>query len=488
MSGISLSGIASGMKTDEMIESLMKLEKIPYNNLETKKSALSSNQTQIRNLNTSLLALRNAATELMYTTAYNQTSAKVSDNTVISVSSTDTALAGSYNVEVTQLAKKHVVTSAEFTAAATSTLSGSFKLSGKGGTISKDITISSTPPKTNKEMLDQLSKDINAAKAGVTASVIETSPGKLSLVLTSDEFGEASDMNIGTSTGSTGDQVYFGGDQSSLVLLRDLGIKKPGVNETNTKQEAQNAVVKVNGISIISGSNQLKDVVPGTTINLLKEGASSTISIDKDVDKVAEKIQTFVTAYNDAVTLVRSNSAKGAPMQGDSTLRMLQTELNDLVNGFVGGTPGSKNADYTGAFQMLSDLGLEVDKGITSGSLMTGKLSFDQDKFKSAYNSDPESVYKIFGYDGTNNKDAGIAVRIFTSINNWTKSNTGLLAHKLSGYDSEIKMITQQMTDMNARLDLKQKLLEKQFAAMEKALSSLQSQQTWLSNELSSWS
>jgi Flagellar capping protein len=487
MSGISLSGLASGLDTSAMIEALMKLEKIPYTSLETKKTTITNNQTLIRNLNTKVLALRTTATELMYSTAFKQSSAISSDTTSVNVTASETATPGSYSVQVSKLAQKHVVASAEFAAGDSSTLSGTFTLKGKDGTVSKDIDILTGAGVTNQKMLEKLRDDINSAKAGTTASIIETSPGNLTLVLTADNFGENSDIRIGA--GASGSHVYLGGDSSALTLLENLGVKQGGTNATNTKQAAQNAEATVNGIAITSGSNTLKDVVPGLTIDLLKAGSSSTITVDKDATKVASKVQAFVDAYNDAVTLIRESSAKGAVMQGDSTLRMLQQELSDLVNGTIGGKYGDKNADYAGAFSMLSEIGLEIDKGITSGSQMTGKISFDKDKFIEAFKNDSDSVYQLFAYDGSEgNKDGGIAVRMYQSLGAWTKSNTGFLAYKLSGYDSDIKMITEQMDSMNLRLKSKEAKLQAQFAAMESALSSLNNQQSWLNSQIASLS
>jgi len=208
----------------------------------------------------------------------------------------------------------------------------------------------------------------------------------------------------------------------------------------------------------------------------LKENASSTITVGKDTDKIAAKVQAFVDAYNEAITLARSSSAKEAKMQGDSTLRTLQSELSDMINGAVTGS---------GSYKFLFDIGLEIDKGVTSGEAMTGKLSFDKNKFIEAFNKDPESVYKLFSSnEADKNKDKGIAVRFFNGLMNWTKSGTGLLAYKLSGYDADIKFVTQQMTDMNLRLTMKEKKLQSQFSAMETALSSLQNQQSWLSSQI----
>jgi flagellar hook-associated protein 2 len=476
MSGISLNGLASGLNTGEMIEALMKIERIPYTSLETKKAKLSDEQGIIRSLNTKLVTLRSAVSDLMYTSAFNLTSAKASDSSVFSVSSTDQAATGSYNVNVTQLAKKHVVSSKEFDISGSTldpTLSGSFKLYGKGSTTPVSITLNGS---TTKEILSNLKDSINNAKLGVSASVIETSPGKQSLVLTSDKFGENSDIQFGAMPTTPDDHVYIEGADT---LLKNLGIMKSD-DSINTRQPAQNAIAEVNGITITSSSNELKDVLPGVTLTLLKDASSGTITVSKDTDKIASKIQAFVDAYNEAVTLIRSSTAKEAKMQGDSTLRTLQSELNDMITGAVSGA---------GSYKFLFEIGLEIDKGITSGASMTGKLNFDKSKFVDAFNKDPESVYKLFASEeGDKNRNKGISTRLYSTLFNWTKTGTGLLAYKISGYDADIKAVTQQMSDMDMRLKMKEKQLQSQFSAMETALSSLQNQQSWLSNQISALS
>src|SRR5690606_37367037 len=123
---------------------------------------------------------------------------------------------------------------------------------------------------------------------------------------------------------------------------------------------------------------------------------------------------------------------------------------------------------------------------ITNGSEMTGKLSFDKNKFVTAFTKDPDAVYELFAYDGAGSSDDGAAVRLYNSTFNWTRSNTGFLASKITGYDSEIKDITDQMENMDRRLQMKQKQLQLQFSAMETALGQLRNQQSWLSGQISS--
>jgi len=477
MSGVSLNGIASGLDTNKILEELMKIERRPYEALEKKHSTLEEKKNVIRQINTKLSALRLAAADLMYSSSFNLTSAKVADSSVIRVTSTDAAVVNSYDIYVEQLAKKHVVASGEFAAggnALTGLVGEKIRISGKGDTTAKEIELKGS---TDEEILNNLMKDINSADVGVRASIMETSPGKKSLILTSTQFGEDYGMTIGTNSDSEDKRTFI--DASNAVLTGlGLAIDNSGTLELNAKQAAQNAKVTVNGIEITHADNTLDGVIEGVTIELLKEDASTTFDIAKDYELIADKVQKFVDAYNEVIELIRTNTARGALLQGDSTLRALQDELQGMLNAEV-----AENTNY----KYLVSVGLEVDKGVTSGSDMTGKINFDRKKFIEALTANPDEVYRLFAHDDTTpaNKD-GIAMLFNQKLYEWTKFGTGLLAYKVDGFDSEIKNVEDQMESMQRRLELREQQLLKQFSNMEVMLSSLQNEMSWLNSQLSS--
>jgi len=497
MSGISLTGLASGLDTTKMIQQLMELERIPYKKLETKKSTLTQNQSIIRALNTKLNTLKNAAADLMYSTAFNQKTASASDSSMVKVTASESAVTGSYELVIDKLAKKHAVSSGAFDADAKvfdaisdfadaleevtengeTTYTLKFTLGGK------DIEVSGIDGDTTvEELLNQLKDKMNAAKAGVTASLLETSPGKLTLVLTADDYGTK--MQVEGADPGDFTAIDFGGNTGVLEKLGIVSVVN-GEYQVNERQAAQLAVVNVNGIEVNVAGNTLNNVIQGLTIDLQKTG-SVTVTVARDVNKVADKIQAFVNAYNDVVDHIRTNTAGGAPLRGDSTLRMLQQELHNLLNNFLGRNLQGKNADFEGNLHLLSDIGLEIDKGVTSGSNMTGKITFDRNKFHEVFNEDPDSVYHLFAYDGEGSANDGVAVRFFKGLSDWTRTGSGYLAFKLTGYDEDIKFITEQMENMERILESRQRKLESQFAAMESALMSLRNEQTWLTNQIAS--
>ena len=201
-----------------------------------------------------------------------------------------------------------------------------------------------------------MAQEINNSDLKVHASLITTNEnsGAKRLVITSQEFGTANSLD-------------FSGENSILKDL--LGIKTDdGLNDAVKPQDAS---IVVNGVEIEASSNNLNDVIPGINLTLLKAGETATINITKDLDKITEKVEAFVKAYNDVINTIRSNTAKDKALQGDSTLRSLESQLYGLFNSKV-------EVGQSDQFKYLFDIGLEIDRGITSASAMTGTINFDK--------------------------------------------------------------------------------------------------------------
>jgi len=443
----SLSGIASGLDTNTIISQLMQLERIPYTKLETKKKDYNTELSVFRSINTKLAALRSAADDLRLNSNFNLTGVKSSDESVVKAVGSDGLQEGTFLIEVEQLATYTTLVSKGFNASGSELKNlGSVEFTINGETIQVDFT-----KETDEENLALLADAINKkSEAGVKASVIQTEPGKKSLLLTAKESGE------------------------TTIELENAGF----LGTTDTKP-GKNAIFKLNGIQMQSSTNEIKDFVSGLTITLFKENATATITIAKDVDKVAEKVEAFVQAYNDVINTIRTNTAKGAQLQGDSTLRSLQDQLYNLFTSGVG-------QDGEAGYQYLYQIGLEIDKGKLKGSEMTGTITFDKEKFKQALLDNPDAVYKLFAHDSATDEEDGIAQKFSNSLLVWTRSGSGILASRIDGYNNQISFITKQMEDMEVRLQKKEEQMKKQFNNMETALLSLQNQMSWLSGQLNS--
>lgn len=469
----SITGLASGFDSAAYIEAIMKQEKVPLTNLQTKKDNTTAYKNFFTALNTKMATLKDAATALSDLSTFTKNSATSSDTTKLAVTAGDSAVAGTYSVNVTSLATQQVSgssavkivddqgTKIKFDSA----LTGTELIISDGTSI--DLTEFDNQDLNMDTALSKIAAKINQTSSGVTASIVQTSSTEQKLVLTSKSTGKDNSFTV-TETGS-----FWGFPDEP-------------------QQKATNAVFTVNGIEVQSDSNEVKNAIPGVTLTLTDKG-TSTVKVSQDTDSIISKINTFVSAYNDIVTTIRNNTTKSTKnddgslsltLQGDPMLRDLMSQLNDWMNTPIGTTKG---------LNLLSDIGLEIDKGVTSASLMTGKITFDSDAFKAKMLEDPAGVQKLLGgtitttTGGVTTTSTGMGGLFKNNLQSWNNSVDGLITSKIKGYDSEITYLSESIQNMSDRLDQREESLKKQYANLEVVMSSLNNQKSYVSSILASF-
>lgn len=257
------------------------------------------------------------------------------------------------------------------------------------GNGTKSVTIDSS-----NNSLQGVRDAINAAKIGVTATIVnDGSATPYRLVLSSDNNGISNSLKITTS----------GGDGTIGTLLAHDPGGLPAAQHLNQTVTAQNANFKVNGISISKTSNTVSDVIQGVTFTLNKEASAATLTVARDTAGVSSSISSFVKAYNDLSTTLKNLSAydaatkQAATLQGDSTVRTLQTQLRGMLSTAVVGTPGT--------LTMLADIGITAQKD--------GTLAINQTKLDNAMASNFSDVASLF-------TSVGKATDSLVSFNNAT--------------------------------------------------------------------
>lgn len=452
---ISFSGLASGFDSASYIKAIMAQESIPITKLQTKIDNSNAFRGVFSTMNTKLVTLKDAALALKDAASFTATKATSSDTTKLSVTNSGSSLAGDYTVEVTDLAKAQVTASKTFASGADFTdITGSLTIPlSTPGSKSIDLSGTEFQGKTNDEALALLAQKINAIdNTAVKAAVVQTAPGVKQLVLTGVETGKAF---------TAGGPASFWG--------------------TDNVTDAGPAKLKVNGLEIESESNTVQDAVPGVTLTLTGTGTSA-VKVVQDVDQITNKIDAFVSAYNAVIDQISTNTQKSVTnangsmsltLQGDSTIRGLRTQLGDWVNSLF---------PTGGPFKILSEVGLEVDKGVTSAALMTGKLSFDKDKFKQALGEDPAAVQHLF--TGSNDGAvAGVGQFFADKLKSWTDSVDGYMVSRIKGYDADISFMKEQIDSMQNRLDKREADLKRRYANLEVVMSQLNSQKNWISTQ-----
>ena len=245
-----------------------------------------------------------------------------------------------------------------------------------GTTFSVGTTTSSTEAITG----------ISAYRVTVAAGY-DTPQGLVNAINTAGLDVTARLVNAGSSTspsykvvlsGATGADESFSLSSSPSSVLTALSF---------TETAATDAVLTVDGVTYTRSSNTVTDVVDGLTLNLLAASTSATVSLARDTTQVVSKIEALVAAYNEAnslfteVTNPKSElDIYGATLVGDTTVRMVRTQLREALLG-ESSTPGT---NVTAAWQM----GLSVDKA--------GVMTLDTSKLATALADNFDDVVTTF--------------------------------------------------------------------------------------------
>lgn len=457
MASITSLGAGSGIFSSELLDQLVNAERKPtearldqrQQRTETRISAYGAIRSAMEEMRTSMEKLSSPEGMKAFSSS--------SSNESVAGVSVDALAAnrGSYSLNVTQLAQSQSLASGAFADRDTTTV-GSGTLTLDVGGVTTDITVDGS-----NNTLEGLAASINDANAGVSAGVVDTGSG-FRLVLSAEESGIENSVKVsvtdddGNNTDTNGlSQFVFDGTTSNL-------------EETVAARDAK---LEVNGIAISRPTNTVEGVVDGVTFDLKSEG-TSTVKIERDADAVAENVQAFVDKFNafqdmvDKVSGFDPESGQGSVLTGDSTIRNIQSDLRRMLTEIP---PGLEDSPV----RMLADVGIKTDPS-------TGKLEFDQARFKEQLDAHPEAMTALFAEkDGVD----GIAERTVNVVTNFLASD-GALAARTEGLNGDLEKIQEQRDRLEMRLEALEERLFNQFSAADSLIAQLNSTGDFVSQQL----
>ncbi|MCX7799401.1 MAG: flagellar filament capping protein FliD [Fimbriimonadales bacterium] len=198
-SGISFSGLGSGIDTESIITRLMELEQTPIKRLQSRQAELINRMSLMNQFKGKMVSLSTAAAGLRQTSAFENYAATSSNSDVAEVRVGPGATTGSFSLAVSHLAQAHKIASSA-QASATSALGlsdGVIVINGRGVRVEASDSLSS------------LAGKINQADAGVVATVIDGGSGNAYLSLTATSSGAASRIQISDLTGNAAAALGF---------------------------------------------------------------------------------------------------------------------------------------------------------------------------------------------------------------------------------------------------------------------------------------
>ena len=437
---ITSAGIGSNLDVNAIVTALVNAKQAgPKAQITRQATQASATLTGLASLQSGLSSLQSALTALTQTGTFSSFNATLADATIGTTSTMSNAQAGSYTLDVTQLATAQKRSSTAYTQSAAI---GSGTLSIGVGANSFNLSVSAT------DTLSNIAANINSASGnpGVTATVVNGASGA-QLLLSSSKTGVANGFTISAGSASS---AGLG------TLAGQLG--------TAGSNEAQDAKLSLDGIAITSASNSVSGAIDGVTINLAKVGGTQlTVSQDNSVATTA--VQNFVTAYNSYVGTVGTLSSYDATsgtagvLLGDSTLTSVQRQISAVLGSRVAG----------------NSIGSLAALGITRQA--DGALALDNNRLATALSSNPGAVRDLF----TGPK--GYATQLNNALTTFT-SRSGVLATRQQSLNDSLTKLNTQQTKLNARMAGYQAQLLKQYTALDTMMSQLNNTSSYLTSAL----
>ncbi|MHB9797239.1 flagellar filament capping protein FliD [Pseudomonas sp. MT3] len=473
MAGVT--GIATGNDYTALITSIVNLERAPkQSQLDTLEKNTTTKLTSLGQLKSAISDFQAALTALNSPSSFLARTAKSSDETIFKATATQSAAAGSYQIQVQQLAGTSKVALQSVSNSADAKFnSGTLKISlGDSEVVSIDIDPSNN---TLAGVRDAINKQ--SSTSGVTATVISDASGSR-LVLNSTKSGDGKDIKVEVSgEGTDGDTslsklAFDPATARSLASLTDAE-KAAGLGGYVSK--AQSAKLTVDGLSVVSETNTVTSAIEGVSINLTKVTAVDTpvtLTVGRDEDGVKANVQKFVDAYNklitytNAQTKVTSVGEDKAPVTGalvgDASVRsMLNAVRNEMV---------APNANG-GSFNSLASLGVTTKKD--------GTLEIDSDKLAKAVSADFEGVSAYFTGDN------GLANRLGNKLKAYSDAD-GILDQRTDILQRTLTSVDKQQADLDRRISALQDRLNKQFSTMDNLVAQLTKTGNNLASQLAS--
>lgn len=362
--------------------------------------------------------MRNPAT-------FRQLIAESSDSNVLDATVTGLAQEGSYEFEISSLARTHKTLADGFPDKDVTPVGFGFMTIESGG---RQHSLAIEPGSN----LSEVAHKINDSTPEVRATIINTGEVEVPyrLMVSSVKQGEEA-------------KIYVDPDTTFLNF--------------QTQASGRDLQAKFEGVDVKRPDNVLDQLVEGLNLKARSAAPGQLIGVTvrPDSDSTADGVREFVRQYNEVQSFGRKQNQRGdisgqtGPMLGDSSLRQVSRSLQSVV-------------------QSPELLGL----GITTDP-KTGQMQIDESKLKMALTNDYEGVINTFASRGA---DVGLAEKLSRTIKSLQDRNSGAVGARLKGLDDRIRRQDQEIEKKEQQLQIQKSRLSTRFATMNSRISAINSQ------------
>ena len=489
VNNVKITGLATGLDTDEMVKAMLTAEQNKVDKAKQDKQITTWKQEQYREIIDSVKDFSSKYFDvlskdyLLGSQGLSTATVKSSNSSVVSATASSNAIASNYTFDVEKLATSPTMSS-NVTLSKTDKLSDlglsgerSFKIGLGGNTSSGVITID------ENDTVDSMIQKINNESNGKFTAVYSEMTGKFTIK--SNTTGESSELSIIDVEKQADGSFVEKGTNDSLDFL--------GINGATVKGE--NAIIKVKDES----GNFLKELsqennsftIDGVTYDVKSVGSAS-LKTEVDTTDAIDTIKQFVEDYNkmisDIYKKVREKKEKDyAPLTDAQRKEMSEDEIEKWeAKAKVGHLRNDGELtrflnEMTDNFRnALSGFGIEVSKDYTKPN----ELTINVEKLTNSIKNNPSEVVDKF---------KSTLKKTQATMNKYVGTTSAVLVQKagIKGMASDTKSVFSQqlvkqeelIKTLMKKLSTKEKALYVKFGKLESTMSKLNSQMAYLAQQ-----
>ncbi|MDH5601805.1 MAG: flagellar filament capping protein FliD, partial [Gammaproteobacteria bacterium] len=447
MPTITSTNSGSGLDVRNLVDQLVAAERDPLaSRLDKKEINVQQGLTAIGTFKGALIDFQSSLAPLRNSEAFKSINATSSNEEKFTVNAEDNAITGSYDIEISQLAQSQKLKSrafeSEFDIVGSGTISFEF---GEINSVSNSFDVNGKIPTQYIDIdesngsLRGIQQAINEANIGVRASTINDGTG-YRLILSSEKSGLENSLRISVSDNDTNNKDASGLSLLSYDPIEETDAEGNVTNATNMEEvaEAKNALFSIDGISISSSANEVRNSIPGITLNLKKvtDDGFESFKVEKETARVKQSIESFVGSYNElmstvsVLTGVDAETGQAGPLAGDASIRGMTDQIRRRLS-----------TSFNGINENLTSL---ASIGIDSN--LDGTLALNETKLNSAIENNADEIAHLFAA-AVSTSDAKIRVTskkvpatdgVFTINIDQTPTNGSLTGLTLLNYPAQI--------------------------------------------------
>ncbi|MDL2224995.1 flagellar filament capping protein FliD [Eubacteriales bacterium OttesenSCG-928-M02] len=525
-----MTGLSSNMDTESIVSNLLKIDQMRVDKQFKLKTKLQWKGDAYRDINAKLKTFRdtymsalNPDKNVFYPSSFNNfKSSMLTDSKAVSITVGSNSVEGNYSIrQIEQLAEG--VTIAGNNAVKPTVGTGddkeSFRLGmsleeaidkgffGDGMTADDffddegmaNFYINDTEIIVHREQtFHELVSRVNSEVEGVKMSYSELRNG---FMFTTTATGEEAHINFSNdgANGKLGGNFFGAGGLLGIAEGENKG-KDAIMHLWDNANPGQSIEVRR------STNSFTVDGIGFTLKETTADNANIKFNIERDHDATIDKIMGFVDAYNTLVEDLYGKTSEKVnrsydPLTDEEKSLMSEKEVEKWEELAKSGQ--LRNDSYTtnllstmrAAFYTPVEAAgglMGADIGITTSNYYSGgKITVDKDKLRAALEKNPDQVTALFTSSSTSedgavkNANSGIVTRIRDAMVNYTDTVTDVA---LASNSRQVREAEDRLDQLEDWILAQEDKYWRQFTAMETALSSLNSQSSWLSNMFSSMS